>query len=199
MIAALMIVAVIPLCSQNVVVESRLDSVEMYVGSQAMLTVETTVDSGAELVFPDYRDTVVAGLEVIDCLKPDTQRLAESLTAALKKTAFCSAKGRLSSCNMRPSALQKAAYCRNGHDRIARRGRNMFKIVLFKGFLIRSSSSLCCRRRRCQALSPSRCAAMSCPLTARNHGGTGTICPCTQRLNGVLSIPPQAQVLLPCM
>lgn len=77
MIAALMIVAVIPLCSQNVVVESRLDSVEMYVGSQAMLTVETTVDSGAELVFPDYRDTVVAGLEVIDRLKPDTVTLNE--------------------------------------------------------------------------------------------------------------------------
>ena len=77
MIAALMIVAVIPLCSQNVVVESRLDSVEMYVGSQAMLTVETTVDSGAELVFPEYRDTVVAGLEVIDRLKPDTVTLNE--------------------------------------------------------------------------------------------------------------------------
>lgn len=84
-----------PLCSQNVIVSSKLDSLEMLIGSQARLTIEATVDSDAKLVFQDCHDTIVAGLEIVEKLKPDTSFLNEgkrmSVTQGYLVSAFDSA------------------------------------------------------------------------------------------------------------
>lgn len=63
--------------SQNVIVESKIDSVEMYIGSQAKLTLEVTADSDANVAFPEFNDTIVTGLEVVGKSKLDTLFLNE--------------------------------------------------------------------------------------------------------------------------
>ncbi len=77
-----------PLCSQNVIVNSKLDSVEMFIGSQSRLTVETTVDSGTKVVFPELKDFVVPGLEIIETLMPDTSFLNEGQRMSILQTYF---------------------------------------------------------------------------------------------------------------
>ena len=79
------------LYSQNVIVESRIDSVEMYIGSQAKLTLEATADSGAKVSFPECSDTIVTGLEVVGKSKLDTLLLNEGKRMTIAQTYYVTA------------------------------------------------------------------------------------------------------------
>lgn len=59
--------------AQNVVVKAELDSIMMWIGQQTGLHVEVTCDAGQSVSFPEYRDTIVKGLEIIPPVLTDTQ------------------------------------------------------------------------------------------------------------------------------
>ena len=59
--------------AQNVIVKAELDSMMMWVGQQTGLHIEVTCDAGQTVSFPDYRDTIVTGLEIIPPVVTDTQ------------------------------------------------------------------------------------------------------------------------------
>lgn len=77
--------------AQSVVVDARLDSLEMLIGSQSKLTVEATFDKGAKVVFPQLRDTVVRNLEIVETLKPDTSFLNEGRRMTVSHSYMVSA------------------------------------------------------------------------------------------------------------
>ena len=71
-----MVVGLLPaVCpsAQNVVVKAELDSMMMWIGQQTGLHVEVTCDAGQNISFPEYRDTIVKGLEIIPPVLTDTQ------------------------------------------------------------------------------------------------------------------------------
>lgn len=77
--------------AQSVVVEARLDSLEMLIGSQSRLTLEATFDTGSKVVFPQMSDTVVSKLEIVEALKPDTSFLNEGRRMTVSKSYMVSA------------------------------------------------------------------------------------------------------------
>lgn len=77
--------------AQSVIVEAKLDSLEMLIGSQSKLTLEATFDTGAKVVFPQLRDTVVNKLEIVEELKPDTSFLNEGKRMTVSRSYMVSA------------------------------------------------------------------------------------------------------------
>ena len=72
---ALILIAVLSTRSAaaDVLVESRIDSVAMWIGEQTEIHLEVTCESGNKIYFPDLNDTVVSGLEIIPPVRTDTQ------------------------------------------------------------------------------------------------------------------------------
>lgn len=70
-----LMLGVVPALSsaQNVNVKAEVDSMMMWIGQQTGLHVEVTCDTGQEVSFPAYRDTIVNGLEIIPPVVTDTQ------------------------------------------------------------------------------------------------------------------------------
>lgn len=81
-------------CAQ-VQVEAKIDSLEMLVGEQTKITLRVTLDAQQRAVFPTMTDTLVKGVELIETLPVDTQKLGSdqrmSLSQSYVVTAFDSA------------------------------------------------------------------------------------------------------------
>lgn len=59
--------------ADNVIVESSCDSVMMWIGEQSQIHISVTCDTGQDIRFPLFGDTIVNGLEIIPPVKTDTQ------------------------------------------------------------------------------------------------------------------------------
>ena len=93
-----MVLGVIPAVMQgqsNVIVEATVDSMMMWVGQQTGLHLEVTCDPGQQVEFPQFRDTVVTGLEIVPPVLTDTVWLNDgkrmSVTRHYTVTCFDSA------------------------------------------------------------------------------------------------------------
>lgn len=60
------------LCAQTVQVKASFDSVGMYIGDQTCLRIQAAYTGQRNLRFPLFKDSVPAGLELIETLKNDT-------------------------------------------------------------------------------------------------------------------------------
>ena len=58
--------------AQKASVKASLTPQEILIGQQATLQLDVTSDKGANIVFPQYQDTIVAGVEVLSTLPIDT-------------------------------------------------------------------------------------------------------------------------------
>ena len=56
----------------QVVVSADIDSVQMFIGQQAKLSIQAIQPQDYTLQFPVFSDTVVSNLELVSTLKPDT-------------------------------------------------------------------------------------------------------------------------------
>ena len=70
---------------QNVVVKAELDSMMMWIGQQAGLHVEVTCSANQKVEFPEYRDTIVRGLEIIPPVTTDTVQDKEGKTVTVRR------------------------------------------------------------------------------------------------------------------
>lgn len=61
--------------AQSVTVDANIDSLQIYIGDQAKIKLEVSLDAKSKLKLPLFTDTIVKGVEVIDVAKPDTQYL----------------------------------------------------------------------------------------------------------------------------
>lgn len=80
--------------SAQVVVSASIDSVQMFIGQQAKLSIQAVQPQDDILQFPMFSDIVVKDLELVSTLKPDTQILENSMlqvTNSYIVTAFDSA------------------------------------------------------------------------------------------------------------
>lgn len=80
--------------SAQVVVSASIDSVQMFIGQQAKLSIQAVQPQDDILQFPIFSDIVVKDLELVSTLKPDTQILENSMlqvTNSYIVTAFDSA------------------------------------------------------------------------------------------------------------
>lgn len=69
----LIISATIKMAAQSVTVEARIDSLQILIGEQAKIELEVAVDSKQITVFPNFPDTLIRGIEVLETSKIDTQ------------------------------------------------------------------------------------------------------------------------------
>ena len=60
--------------SGRVYVKAAIDSIEIFIGQQAKLTVDVTVDRGAKVVYPTYERAqfITPGVEVLGSTDADT-------------------------------------------------------------------------------------------------------------------------------
>lgn len=74
---AFAILTVLAAEAQNVSVEAKIDSVAIFIGQQAHLTVSVTARKGAKVVFPTYKRAqyLVPGVEVLDASSADTSEI----------------------------------------------------------------------------------------------------------------------------
>lgn len=72
--------------AQNVVVQAQVDSMMMWIGQQTGLHIEVTCDAGQDIVFPNYRDTIVEGLEIIPPVLTDTQYVNNGQRMTVKRS-----------------------------------------------------------------------------------------------------------------
>lgn len=70
---------------QNVVVKAELDSMMMWIGQQTGLHVEVTCSANQKVEFPEYRDTIVRGLEIIPPVTTDTVLDKEGKTVTVRR------------------------------------------------------------------------------------------------------------------
>ena len=93
MVAGLMPVFV--QAQSNVIVEATVDSMMMWVGQQTSLHLEVTCDPDRQIEFPQFRDTIVTGLEIVPPVLTDTVWLNDgkrmSVTRHYTVTCFDSA------------------------------------------------------------------------------------------------------------
>lgn len=79
----------------NVTVDASIDSLQIYIGEQAKITLEISTDADKRAVFPIFTDTIIKGVEVVDVAKPDTQYLNDRKRLLIKQeytiTSFDSA------------------------------------------------------------------------------------------------------------
>lgn len=80
----------------DVTVTAQADSIMLWIGEQTGITVEVTCDPGQKIEFPDYRDTIMAGLEIIPPIVTDTAYLNNSRRMTVSRkyivTSFDSAQ-----------------------------------------------------------------------------------------------------------
>ncbi len=76
----------------QVQVEARIDSVQMFIGQQAHLTIDVTADKGARVEFPKLsaRQYLVPGVEVVEVSKNDTSEIdgKQKITRVITVTSF---------------------------------------------------------------------------------------------------------------
>ncbi len=81
--------------AQHVTVDASIDSLELYIGEQAKVKLEVSLDAKQKLQLPFVRDTLVRGVEVLEAAKPDTQLLNEGRRMLIRQeytvTSFDSA------------------------------------------------------------------------------------------------------------
>ena len=79
----------------NVTVDASIDSLQIYIGEQAKITLEVSTDADKRAVLPIFTDTIIKGVEVVDVAKPDTQYLNDRKRLLIKQeytiTSFDSA------------------------------------------------------------------------------------------------------------
>lgn len=75
----------------NVVVSAEVDSMMMWVGEQTGLRIAVTCDAGQSIEFPQYRDTIVTGLEIVPPVVNDTQYVnnGQRMTVTRNYTVTC--------------------------------------------------------------------------------------------------------------
>lgn len=61
--------------AQKVTVDAAIDSLQIYIGQQARITLDISCEKGQKVDLPVVLDTLVRGIEVVDIAKPDTQML----------------------------------------------------------------------------------------------------------------------------
>lgn len=62
----------------QVTVDASIDSTQLFIGQQAKIKLQVSMNAGQKLLLPQYPDTIVAGVEVVDIAKPDTQMLNDN-------------------------------------------------------------------------------------------------------------------------
>jgi hypothetical protein len=91
----LVIGAAINAVAQSVTVEARIDSLQILIGEQTRIELEVAVDNKQVVVFPQFTDTIVRGVEIIEVSKIDTQYINNNQRMLLKQdyiiTSFDSA------------------------------------------------------------------------------------------------------------
>lgn len=76
-----LLVMIICLCcvyaakAQSVTVDASIDSLQILIGEQAKIKLETSFDAKQKAIFPQFADTIIKGVEIVDIAKPDTQYL----------------------------------------------------------------------------------------------------------------------------
>ncbi|MCD7899864.1 MAG: BatD family protein [Bacteroides sp.] len=71
----LLFIIPISVVGQTVTVEAKIDSVQIFIGQQAKIELAISIDSKQNAVFPQFRDTLIRGIEVLETSEPDTQYL----------------------------------------------------------------------------------------------------------------------------
>ena len=61
--------------AQNVTVDASIDSIQRFIGEQARIKLEVSCDARQSLLLPQFVDTLITGVEIIDIAKADTQYL----------------------------------------------------------------------------------------------------------------------------
>lgn len=83
------------IASQSVMVEAKIDSLQILIGEQAKIQLQVAMDAKQRAVFPVYSDTLVHGVEIVETAKPDTQYLNDRqrmvITQEYTVTSFDSA------------------------------------------------------------------------------------------------------------
>lgn len=59
--------------AQVVTVNASIDSLQILIGDQAKVKLQVALDSDKSAVFPNYKDTLIKGVEILEELRPDTQ------------------------------------------------------------------------------------------------------------------------------
>lgn len=81
--------------AQVVTVEASIDSLQIFIGEQTKLHIEVSMDSNQRAIFPQFQDTLMRGIEVLEIAKPDTQYLNNKQRLLIKQeytiTSFDSA------------------------------------------------------------------------------------------------------------
>lgn len=82
------------LFAQNASVKASINPSDIIIGQQATLQLDVTTNRDKDIVFPQYKDTLVAGVEVLSALKVDTVFSGSEVTYSQKYilTSFDSAK-----------------------------------------------------------------------------------------------------------
>ena len=68
----------IPRARAQVTVDASIDSLQLLIGEQAKIKLQVSMNANQRLQLPMLRDTLVAGVEVLDIAKPDTQLLNDN-------------------------------------------------------------------------------------------------------------------------
>ena len=71
--------------AQNVTVNAEIDSFQRLIGEQAKITLEVTANAGSRIVFPNFEDELVEGIEIIHKAMPDTQYLNDKKRIEIKE------------------------------------------------------------------------------------------------------------------
>ena len=88
----LLIIAVLPMAKAQVTVESKIDSIEIFIGEQAHMTVDVTMKRGNKLVFPSFKPSqmITPGVEVLTDSEADTVELDNNMVKVSKQYTITS-------------------------------------------------------------------------------------------------------------
>lgn len=80
---------------QTVTVDAVIDSLQILIGEQTKVRLQVSMNASQHATFPQYKDTLVRGVEIVDIARPDTQRLNDGqrvlITQEYTITSFDSA------------------------------------------------------------------------------------------------------------
>lgn len=86
---------VLTVTAQSVTVDASIDSLQILIGEQTRIKIEASFDAKYKAIFPQFNDTIIKGVEIIDIAKPDTQYLNDRqrllITQEYMVTSFDSA------------------------------------------------------------------------------------------------------------
>ena len=73
-------------------VESRIDSIEIFIGQQTQMTVDVTMKRGQKLVFPEFKPSqmITPGVEVLSATDADTSKLDNDMLKVTKRYTLTS-------------------------------------------------------------------------------------------------------------